>query len=60
MDTMHIDDGQDMFALPVPETLDPQPTPDSKDVGAVVPLVGSTVFIFTLAALGLGVWALVK
>jgi hypothetical protein len=55
---MHIDDGQDMFALPVPEKFEPQP--DSKDVGTVVPIVGGTVFIFVLAGLGLALWALVK
>jgi hypothetical protein len=58
MVTMHFDDGQDMFALPVPETL--EPVPDSKDVGSVVPVVGGTVFVFLLTGLGLLVWALVK
>jgi len=58
MDTMHFDDGQDMFALPVPETLESQPV--SKDVGSVVPVVGVTVFTILLASLGLALWALVK
>jgi hypothetical protein len=57
MDTMHFDDGQDMFALPVPDTLEPQA--DDKFVGAVVPLVGICVFTFITIGLGAGIWALV-